>query len=129
MKQTTIALLAGLALTFTSCKKDTDSTSPSGAREREVEYRVSSPTSGLTADVIYGNETGGNTTENNVSLPKSYKFKRTLKPGDNVVILAQLKGATASSEITGTILLDGKQVASETGRGSSAQAVPVYVVQ
>ncbi|OGX87432.1 hypothetical protein BEN47_10920 [Hymenobacter lapidarius] len=61
-------------------------------------------------------------------LPATYRFKRTMKQGDNLTILASLSGGTAASEITCAILLDGKEVKKETGRGVNAQAVPVYVI-
>lgn len=129
MKKLAYLLLTGSVLAFTGCSKDDDDSKPAGPREREVEYRISTPTSGATADIIYANETGGTTILDNVALPKTYKFKRTLKQGEAVNFLAQLDGATASSEITGTILLDGTQVKTETGRGNSAQVNIVYVIQ
>lgn len=130
MKQIIYTLLAGTVLVFSGCgKDDDDNATPSGSREREVEYRVTSPTSGAKMNILYTNETGGFTDLKNVELPKTYKFKRTLKVGDAVNFLAQLQGAGSSSEITGTILLDGTQVKTETGRGNSAQVNIVYVIQ
>lgn len=93
-----------------------------------MEYRVSSSTAPLSDYISYDNESGGTTTLNNVSLPATYRFKRTMKQGDHVGLLASLNGGTSASEITATILLDGREVRKETGRGADAQAVPVYVI-
>ena len=51
-----------------------------------------------------------------------------MKQGDHLSLLASLDGGTAASEITASILLDGREVKKETGRGADAQAVPVYVI-
>ena len=92
-----------------------------------MEYKV---TSNATQShyLSYTNESGGNTTLNSTPLPASYRFKRTMKQGDNLTILASVSGGTAASEITCAILLDGKEVKKETGRGVNAQAVPAWVI-
>ncbi|MCC2548516.1 hypothetical protein LJY25_18860 [Hymenobacter sp. BT175] len=119
-------LLLSCASLATSCSKDNDAT-PSGPKEYQVEYKVTS--NAPTSDYLsYTNESGGNTTLSNTPLPVSYKFKRTMKQGDNLTILASIDGGTAASEITCAILLDGKEVKKATGRGVDAQAVPVYVI-
>lgn len=125
MKQLAYLLLSCAAL-VTSCSKDNDAT-PSSPKEYQVEYKVTS--NAPTSDYLsYTNESGGNTTLSNTPLPVSYKFKRTMKQGDNLTILASIDGGTAASEITCAILLDGREVKKETGRGVDAQAVPVYVI-
>jgi hypothetical protein len=43
-------------------------------------------------------------------------------------VLASLDGGSAAPEITAAILLDGREVKKQTGRGADAQAVPVYVI-
>ncbi|MBD2769350.1 hypothetical protein IC235_15790 [Hymenobacter sp. BT664] len=127
MKRLTYLLLSGFTLAFAvSCSKD-DAT-PAGAREYQVEYRISSTTAPASDYISYDNESGGTTTMNNVPLPATYRFKRTMKQGDHVGLLASLDGGTATSEITASILLDGREVKKETGRGADAQAVPVYVI-
>jgi hypothetical protein len=125
MKRLAYLLLSCAALT-TGCSKDNDAT-PSGPKEYQVEYKVTSnaPASDY---VSYTNESGGTTTLGTTALPATYRFKRTMKQGDNLTILASIDGGTASSEITCAILLDGKEVKKETGRGIDAQAVPVYVI-
>ena len=125
MKRLAYLLLSCAALA-TSCSKDNDAT-PSGPKEYQVEYKVISnvPASNY---VSYTNESGGTTTLGTTALPATYRFKRTMKQGDNLTILASIDGGTAVSEITCAILLDGKEVKKETGRGVDAQAVPVYVI-
>ncbi|QNE42263.1 hypothetical protein F1C16_21800 (plasmid) [Hymenobacter sp. NBH84] len=126
MKRLAYLLLNCAALVFSAgCSKD--DTIPSGPKEYQVEYKVTS--NAAQSDYLsYTNESGGNTTLNNTPLPASYRFKRTLKQGDNLTILASIDGGSASSEITCAILLDGQEVKRETGRGVDAQAVPVYVI-
>ena len=119
-------LLLSCGVLATSCSKDNDVT-PSGPKEYQVEYKVTS--NAPASDYLsYTNESGGTTTLNNTPLPASYRFKRTMKQGDNLTILASIDGGTTASEITCFILLDGKEVKKETGRGVDAQAVPVYVI-
>ncbi|UOQ75232.1 hypothetical protein [Hymenobacter cellulosilyticus] len=127
MKRLATLLLSCAALaTASNCAKD-DAT-PTGPKEYQVEYRISSTTVQASDYISYDNESGGTTTVNNVPLPASYRFKRTMKQGDHLSLLASLNGGTAASEITAAILLDGKEVKKETGRGTNAQAVPVYVI-
>jgi hypothetical protein len=125
MKQTILFLFASMTLAFAGCSDDDDD----GPRERDVEYRITTPTAGATADIVYSNQTGGTTILEDVSLPVTYRFKRRLVTNDAVNILASMNNATATSEITGTILLDNQQVQTETGRGSTAQVNLVYIVR
>lgn len=127
MKRLATLLLSCTALaTASSCAKD--DAMPTGPKEYQVEYRISSTTAPVSDYISYDNESGGTTTVNNVPLPATYRFKRTMKQGDHLSLLASLDGGTAASEITAAILLDGKEVKKETGRGADAQAVPVYVI-
>ncbi|MCB2411108.1 hypothetical protein [Hymenobacter lucidus] len=127
MKRLTYLLLSGLTLaSMAGCSKD--DAIPAGPKEYQVEYRISSTTAPSSDYISYDNESGGSTTLNNVPLPANYRFKRTMKQGDHVGLLASLDGGTSTSEITATILLDGREVKKETGRGADAQAVPVYVI-
>ena len=127
MKRIVYLLLSCAALaTASGCSKDNDAT-PSEPREYQVEYKVTS--NAVESDYVsYTNESGGTTTLGATPLPASYKFKRTMKRGDNLTILASIAGGTAASDITCAILLDGKEVKKETGRGVNAQAVPVWVI-
>ena len=127
MKRLTYLLLSTITLACAaSCSKD-DAT-PAGPREYHVEYRISSTTAPTSDYISYDNESGGTTTLNNVPLPATYRFKRTMKQGDHLSLLASLDGGTAALEITASILLDGREVKKETGRGADAQVVPVYVI-
>jgi len=127
MKRLTYLLLSGLTLaTVVSCSKD--DAAPTGPKEFQVEYRITSTTAPASDYISYDNESGGTTTVNNVPLPATYRFKRTMKQGDHLSLLASLTGGTAASEITASILLDGREVKKETGRGANAQAVPMYVL-
>lgn len=127
MQRLAYLLLSGLTLaTVTSCSKD--EATPAGPKEYQVEYRISSTTAPTSDYISYDNESGGTTTVNNVPLPVTYRFKRTMKQGNHLSLLASLDGGTAASEITASILLDGREVKKETGRGADAQAVPVYVL-
>ena len=122
----TLVLSCAALATASSCSKD-DAT-PTGPKEYQVEYRISSTTAPASDYISYDNESGGTTTVNNVPLPATYRFKRTMKQGAHLSLLASLDGGTAASEITAAILLDGREVKKQTGRGANAQAAPVYVL-
>lgn len=130
--------LAALAVTcmpfMSGCSKSGDpaptSTPAPAAGSYQVEYRVTSGTATTATYFAYTNETGGTTTRATLALPGTVSFRRTMKTGDYVSFLAGLPAnSPASSEITGVILLDGKQVATATGRGVEAQANVVYVIR
>jgi hypothetical protein len=128
MKRFAYLLLSCAALaTAPSCSKDNDVV-PTGPKEYQVQYKVTSANAAVSDYISYDNESGGTTTLSNVPLPANYSFKRTMKQGDHLSMLASLDGGTTASEITVSILLDGKEVKKETGRGVDAQAVPVYVI-
>ncbi|TGE14973.1 hypothetical protein [Hymenobacter elongatus] len=128
MKRLAYLLMSCAALaTAPGCSKDNDA-APTSPKEYQVQYKVTSVNAAVSDYISYDNESGGTTTVNNVPLPASYSFKRTMKQGDHLSILASIDGGTPASEITVAILLDGKEVKKETGRGIDAQAVPVYVI-
>ncbi|MGI4734263.1 MAG: MmpS family transport accessory protein [Janthinobacterium lividum] len=131
MKRLTYLLLCCAALAAASCSKDNE-TSPSTfvqPKDYQVEYRVSSTSDPIAKHISYTNATGGTTDLDNVPLPASYSFTRNMKQGDNSLLLANIPaGGTAASNITVSILLDGKEVKKETGTGTTAQAVPVWVI-
>jgi hypothetical protein len=109
MKRMAYLLLSGLTLAAAAgCSKD--DAKPTGPKEYQVEYRISSTTAPTSDYISYDNESGGTTTLGNVPLPATYRFKRTMKQGDHVGLLASLDGGTAASEITASILLDGQEV-------------------
>lgn len=128
MKHFAHFLLSGLLVTSLASCSDSKKTDPVAPKEYEVEYRISSTTVTKSDFVLYTNETGGQTQLSGVSLPVSYKFKRTMKLGDATSILASVSSGNASSDITATILLDGQEKKKETGRGQNAQANTVFII-
>lgn len=128
MKKLAYLLLTCAALASTSCSKNSEPAPTITPKDYQVEYRISS-TSDLVADYVsYTNATGGTTTLSAVPLPATYSFTRNMKLGDSSTLLASVPGATAGSNVTVSILLDGKEVKKETGTGARAQAVPVWVI-
>ncbi|UYZ60723.1 hypothetical protein [Hymenobacter latericus] len=128
MKQLTRLLIGSVCLAVAvGCSKES-STKPAGPKEYQVEYRISSPSAAKADFVLYGNESGGRTQLTSVALPATYSFKRTMKYGDAVNVLASLNTNSATAEITAVILLDGQEKKRETGRGVNAQANTVFVI-
>jgi len=131
MKRLAYLLLSCATLVATSCSKD-DTATPNNIQPKDykVEYRVSSTTNAEADYISYTNATGGTSDLRNVPLPASYSFTRNMKIGDSSLLLASIPstGSTAASNITVSILLDGKEVKKETGTGVGAQAVPVWVI-
>lgn len=129
-KLSCLALLLGAA----SCSKSNDTPAPS-AREYTVEYRVNATGTSTASVVAYADQTGNLTQLTSVTLPVTYTFKRTMKTGDGLNIVASVAAPTVATTITATILLDGKAVQTQTGSsagggttGTSATANIVYVL-
>jgi hypothetical protein len=123
-----------LLLTLSGCDKSSDTPAPS-AREYTVAYTVSATGSSTASVVAYADQTGNLTQLTAVTLPATYTFKRTLKSGDGLNIVASVAAPTTATTITATILLDGKAVQSQTGSstgggttGMSATANISYVL-
>lgn len=126
MKYVFLAMLFLLVAGFGCGKKD--EVKPNGPDE--IEYQVSSSSGATIADVIkYRNETEGTTSLDNVPLPFSVKFNSTKRPRtlSLLVLLPDLNGQQQS--VTGTILVNGKEVDSDTGAGSSAAISMGYYLQ
>ena len=118
-------------LLMCGCSKSSDPTPTpiSAAGSYQVEYRVSSTTATEAMYFAYTNDTGGYTTLTKLALPGGITFKRTMKTGDVVGFAANLpNNSSAASDITGVILLDGKQVVTGTGRGAGAETNVTYVI-
>ena len=115
-----LVVLAGFA-----CKRD--KVDPKGPVD--VEYRVTSSSGAAVAYITYTNETGGTTRLDEAPLPFSVKFKFSQRPGPLALrgILPNQGGQQQS--VTGTILVDGQPVESETGDGTSAVVDLVHVLQ
>jgi hypothetical protein len=115
---------------LTSCGKDDDNgpeTGNSYPRDVNVEYRVTSSTGLAKGDVLYHNETGGNTSLDNVTLPYSVKFKKNAKQMDNLAInFTALGNGDAKAEI----LVDDKVVETKTFSGTTViGGTAVYIFQ
>ena len=128
MKTLLYTTLAGSTLVLAACGKDNPAPAPKLVpKEYVVEYRITS-TDPLASYIGYDNETGATITAQRVALPFTNSFKRTMSLGQYVSILASLKGASATSSITGVILLDNKQVKTQTATGPTAEVNLNYVI-
>ncbi len=127
MKHLFLAMLFLLVAGFGCGEKPEPDVKPKGSDE--IEYRVSSSSGVTVADITYENETGGITDVDDAPLPFSAKFKSTKRPRTLalLVILPDQNGRQQS--VTGTMLVNGKEVKSETGVGSSAAISTAYVLQ
>lgn len=129
MKKSFFAALLALPLLAGSCSKDKsdDPTPSTGPKEYQVEYRVTA-TQATSAQIIYRDATGTEVVDQVAALPKTYSFKRTMKQSDVVSCGAFLSGAPASATVTSTLLVDGKQVKTESATGANAQAIAIYLM-
>lgn len=119
-----------LTILFSSCSKDKESV-PQGAgsypKEVTIEYRVTSIKNISKGDVLYTNETGGNTTVDNVSLPYSVKLKKTVKQND---ALGFNFSTLAAGEVKVEILVNDKVVETKSFAGTSIiSGTAVYIFQ
>ncbi len=95
----------------------------------ELEYQVSSSSGALVAKVTYFNETGGMTSIEEAPLPFSMKIKPAQRPS-SLAVMAMLPDQNGQPQsVTGTILVDGQVVKSETGVGTPPLVNVVYVFQ
>jgi hypothetical protein len=85
--------------------------------------------------IAYAGPTGNLVQLTTVPVPATYTFKRTLRSGDGLNIVASVAAPLVATTITATILLDGKAVQTQTGAsqgggtsGSSATANIAYVL-
>lgn len=113
-----IALLLSVSL-LVSCKKDKDDSPSSGfPKEVNIEYRVTTTTSGLNAaDVTYTNETGGLSRIDAAALPFSKKVKKTVNQYDVIGISTT---ANVGGNLKAEILVNDKVVKTETFSGTSS---------
>jgi len=104
---------------LTACSKDNDGPDNGGGgypKDVTIEYKVTSISGTTAGDIIYFNETGGNTILENVGLPFSKSFKRNVKQYDAATI--NFTGRTGG-EVKVDILVDGKVVKSQNYSGTS----------
>ncbi|RZJ88381.1 MAG: hypothetical protein EOO60_11145 [Hymenobacter sp.] len=134
MKSLLFSTSIALLLALSGCNNSSSTPAPS-AREYTVEYSVSATGSSTASVIGYAGPTGNLIQLTNIPLPASYSFKRTLKQGDGLNIVASVAAPTVATSITATILLDGKAVQTQTGSstgggttGTSATANISYVI-
>ena len=128
MKNKLLPLLL-LPLLVTSCSKsDSNKAAPSGPKEYQVEYRIAAVNYPQADIIVYRNETGAQTSEQNVPLPKTYSFKRVMKSAETLDCQASALGGDATSTITVTVVLDGKTVATKSETGPNPQPVASYQI-
>lgn len=121
--------------TFSACKKKSDDPSdPSSGgypKTVDVEYRVTKLTGDITTvDVLYDNDSGGETSLSKLALPVSIKFKRTVNRYEHLSVLADNTNFNFPvKSIQVDILVDGKVVSTKKGEtnNGNVQAVAVYV--
>lgn len=95
----------------------------------ELEYRVLSSSGAVVANITYFNETGGMTSIEEAPLPFSVKIKPAQRPS-SLAVMAMLPDQNGQPQsVTGTILVDGQVVKSETGVGAPPLVNVVYVLQ
>ena len=117
-------LVALLLLAGSACKRER--VEPKGPVE--VEYRVTSSSNASVAYISYTNETGGTTEIDEALLPFSIKLKFSQRPG-SLALLAIVPDQGGQQSVTGTILVDGQPVKSETGQGARPAVNIIYVFQ
>jgi hypothetical protein len=117
--------LMALGLLFTtSCKKDSDTTTPTYPKKVQVGYRMS-VTQGSLAKVTfisYVNSSGGTTNLDDVSLPYTLDFSTTVNKLDDFS-LSFFENRPTGSEMLGIkleLLVDGKVMKTETFESSSS---------
>lgn len=123
--------LAALAVAPACSGSSNDPAPAAGPKEYNVEYRLTSPTATSLDYIDYANETGGRTTISQIPtpVPATFRFKRTMKLGDAVGFLGSISGGTPSTEVRGIILLDGREMKNEVGRGERATVNIVHFLQ
>ncbi|SFQ80256.1 hypothetical protein [Hymenobacter arizonensis] len=125
-------LLPLLLLPFwaASCSGDQEDSDPqpnTTPKEYQVTYQVTA-VNYAQSRIIYRDNTGSLITEENVPLPKTYSFKRTLKSADILSVGAFPAQGDATANVTCVIQLDGKTVDTKSGPGPNPQAVASYVL-
>lgn len=128
MKKRLLTLLL-LPLLAGSCSKSNDSNpAPSTTpKEYQVTYNVTA-VNYAQARIIYRDATGTLVTEENVPLPKTYSFKRTMKSADVVSCGAFPANGDASASVTCVVQLDGNTVDTKSGSGPNPQPVASYLI-
>lgn len=112
-----------MLLSSYGCKKD-DNKNPGYPKTVTIEYKITA--TGINkCDIIYTNETGGNTSLTDQALPFSKKFVRTVKQFDALSL-----GITAlgNGSIKAEMFVDNNLVKTETFSGNSViVGTPAYI--
>lgn len=126
MKKRLLLLLA-MPLLFVGCsKKDPSPANPTTPGQGPAEYQVVYTVTAVkytSARIIYRDNTGTVVTEENVPLPKTYSFKRTMKSPDAVSCGVFPAGGDNSYSVSANITLNGTTVSSVTAIGPDPQTV------
>lgn len=119
-----IYLLSAILLLFVliSCNRDSSDTSSSNTYPKtvNVQYRLTSTSSFTDGVLVYINETGGNTSLTNLSLPFSKTFTRTVNKGDYLNLSGNFMG---NGTIKAEILVDNTVVLTKDFSGNSVVVV------
>lgn len=109
------------ALVFSCKKKDSNDPGTPGGYPKTVniEYRVTKVSGALApVRITYRNESGGETTLENQSLPFSKKIRITVNKMDYVTLgVGTASSNTANASVKGVILVDDKEVNAKTESG------------
>jgi hypothetical protein len=102
---------------FISCSgKKTDS-AQAYPKNVSIEYKVTSPSGLLKADIVYTNESGSNSSLSNQNLPFTIKFNRSVKLYD---IIAVTSSAFSNGSLKLEIIIDGVVKDSKTTTGTTS---------
>ncbi|MDF7815537.1 MULTISPECIES: hypothetical protein [Hymenobacter] len=126
-KLLTLLLLPFLAASCSGDKENSDPQPNTTPKEYQVTYQVTAVNYNQ-ARIIYRDNTGTLITDENVALPKTYTFKRTMKSADIVSVGAFPKDGDAAANVTCAIQLDGKTVDTKSGPGPNPQPVASYIL-
>ena len=106
----TVLLMFFSAILLVSCRSDNsdnNSSSNSYPKQVSITYKISSTTTSSLLHIAYKNETGGTTDINNLSLPFTKTFTRTVNRFDNLSLSCS---SNTSQTVKLEILVDNKVV-------------------
>jgi hypothetical protein len=119
-----MAAAVAVAMTANACSKDSKSSTPAQngyPKTVALEYKLSSTNSTTASLIQYRNETGGTTSINNVALPFTKTFNRTVNKGDDASIAFGMPSQTAAVKVE--IRVNGTTVKTQDFQGSSGAVI------